>query len=95
MRVLTATIALGAAFAAAEPEYRHGVSFFGEFKYPPDFEHFDYVNPDAPKGGTLVLATGGNWNSFTPYLKQGHRRAGGQPFHGLPTVPLRRALRSV
>lgn len=31
----------------------HGISAFGELKYPPDFPHFDYVNPDAPKGGTM------------------------------------------
>ncbi len=35
--------------AAAEP--RHGLSVFGDLKYPADFKHFDYVNPDAPKGG--------------------------------------------
>ena len=32
---------------------RHGMSFFGGLKYAPDFKHFDYVKPDAPKGGTL------------------------------------------
>ncbi|NNL72721.1 MAG: ABC transporter substrate-binding protein [Silicimonas sp.] len=31
----------------------HGISAFGELKYPADFPHFDYVNPDAPKGGTM------------------------------------------
>jgi len=35
--------------AAAEP--RHGLSVFGDLKYPAGFKHFDYVNPDAPKGG--------------------------------------------
>ncbi|MEN5275454.1 extracellular solute-binding protein [Brucella sp. TWI432] len=34
----------------------HGLSAFGDLKYPPDFTHFDYVNPDAPKGGTFTLA---------------------------------------
>jgi microcin C transport system substrate-binding protein len=38
-----------AAPAAAEP--RHGLSVFGDLKYPAGFKHFDYVNPDAPKGG--------------------------------------------
>ena len=86
MRRLTAVIAFGAAVAAAEPTYKHGVSFFGKFKYPPDFEHFDYVNADAPKGGMLVLATGANWNSFTPYLNKGvvvpgvQHSMGSQPF---------------
>ena len=64
------TTAFGAS-SVAEPTYKHGVSVFGEFKYPPDFEHFDYVNPNAPKGGMLVLATGANWNSFTPLLHKG------------------------
>ena len=32
---------------------RHGMSAFGDLKYPPDFKHFDYVNPNAPKGGVF------------------------------------------
>lgn len=65
-RLFAATIALGSAFAAAEPAFEHGVSYFGEFKYPPDFAHFDYVNPEAPKGGTLVLESSSNWQVFNP-----------------------------
>jgi microcin C transport system substrate-binding protein len=45
-----ATLAVGPAAAQETPE-RHGMSYFGDLKYPPDFHHFDYVNPDAPKGG--------------------------------------------
>jgi len=33
----------------------HGMSAFGDLKYPADFQHFDYVNPDAPKGGVFSL----------------------------------------
>ena len=69
--LLAAATAATGVFAVAEPTFKHGVSFFGEFKYPPDFEHFDYVNPDAPKGGMIVLTTNVNWNSFTPYLYKG------------------------
>jgi len=36
---------------AAQDSERHGMSAFGDLKYPPDFKHFDYVNPNAPKGG--------------------------------------------
>src|SRR5262249_16000393 len=36
---------------AGEETERHGISAFGDLKYPPDFKHFDYVNPTAPKGG--------------------------------------------
>ncbi len=51
----------GAGFAAAlskraraqESEERHGISAFGDLKYPADFKHFDYVDPGAPKGGTF------------------------------------------
>jgi microcin C transport system substrate-binding protein len=38
---------------ATQETERHGMSAFGELKYPPDFEHFDYVNPNAPKGGVF------------------------------------------
>jgi microcin C transport system substrate-binding protein len=39
--------------AAAQEAERHGISAFGDLKYPPDFHHFDYVDPNAPKGGTF------------------------------------------
>ncbi|MXY57687.1 MAG: ABC transporter substrate-binding protein [Gammaproteobacteria bacterium] len=41
---------------AEPPAYRHGISLLHELKYPADFEHFEYANPDAPKGGELRLA---------------------------------------
>ena len=40
---------------AAPNEWQHGLSLFGELKYPADFKHFDYVNPNAPKGGVVRL----------------------------------------
>ncbi len=42
----------------------HGVSTFGDLKYPPDFEHFDYVNPDAPKGGVMSFRGTGASQTF-------------------------------
>ena len=65
-RSFATAVALGAVVAVAEPAFERGVSFFGKFKYPPDFEHFDYVNPDAPKGGMLVLESSSNWRAFNP-----------------------------
>jgi microcin C transport system substrate-binding protein len=47
------------ALAQAEVE-SHGISSFGDLKYPADFRHFDYVNPSAPKGGTFVH-TASSW----------------------------------
>ncbi|MFP4304938.1 extracellular solute-binding protein [Rhodosalinus sp.] len=52
----------------------HGYNFFDELSYPPDFEHFDYVNPDAPKGGEISLWAPGTFDSMNPYSRQG--RAG-------------------
>ncbi|MEL6915392.1 MAG: extracellular solute-binding protein [Pseudomonadota bacterium] len=39
--------------AWAEVTISHGYSAFGDLKYPADFKHFDYANPDAPRGGTM------------------------------------------
>jgi microcin C transport system substrate-binding protein len=58
--------AIGARLAAAQPAapasaspWRHGLSLFGDLRYPADFRHFEYVNPGAPKGGTVRLIAGG------------------------------------
>ncbi len=48
----------------AEPQWRHGLSLFGELKYPPGYKHFDYVNPQAPKGGTVRLVALGTFDNF-------------------------------
>lgn len=55
----------------AQAEPRHGVALHGEPKYPADFTHFDYVNPDAPVGGTLKLASQGGFDSFNPFIIKG------------------------
>jgi microcin C transport system substrate-binding protein len=55
-------------------ELRHGLSVFGELKYPPDFAHFDYVNPNAPKGGRIALIGEGanrTFDSFQGYILKG------------------------
>jgi microcin C transport system substrate-binding protein len=43
----------------------------GDVKYPPDFKHFDYVNPDAPKGGDVKLHAIGTFDSFNPFILRG------------------------
>jgi microcin C transport system substrate-binding protein len=45
-------------------------------KYPPGFHHFDYVNPNAPRGGDLILSAFGNFDSFNPYQLKGIPAAG-------------------
>ncbi len=53
----------------SETAWRHGASLFGDLKYPPGFKHFDYVNPNAPKGGTVRLTGfGGTYDNFNPVV---------------------------
>lgn len=46
----------------------HGASLVGELKYPADFPHFEYVNPDAPKGGRVRIDAVGTFDSFNPFI---------------------------
>jgi len=50
--------------AAGEPAWRHALSLFGDIRYPPDFKRFDYVNPDAPKGGVARMISIGTFDNF-------------------------------
>jgi microcin C transport system substrate-binding protein len=48
--------------------WRHGLSLFDSLKYPPGFEHFDYVRTDAPKGGSVRLTGFGTYDNFNPVV---------------------------
>ena len=63
----------------------HAYSNFGEVKYGPDFEHLDYVNPDAPKGGEIAQWAQGSFDSFNQYSRKGVPAA-------LNTIPYERIL---
>lgn len=66
------SIAASAPVRAAGPS--HGLSAFDQLKYPADFAHFDYVNPDAPKGGRLAMigtAATVTYDSFNGYILKG------------------------
>ena len=58
------------------PQRHHAVSLIGAPKYPADFKHFDYVNPDAPKGGLVRMADIGSFDSLNPILYKGEAAAG-------------------
>src|SRR5579864_1386950 len=61
-----------AASHAQETATTHGLSLYSDLKYGPDFAHFDYVNPDAPKGGTFREYTvGTSYDTFNPYALRG------------------------
>ena len=57
---------IGAARAqsAGDLPWRHALSLFGDIKYPADFKRFDYVNPDAPKGGVARMISLGTFDNF-------------------------------
>ena len=60
------------AAGALQAAPQHAVTLYDEApKYPADFTHFDYVNPDAPKGGTLRLSGFGGFDSLNPYISRG------------------------
>lgn len=56
---------------ALEPT--HGLAMHGDLKYPPAFTHFDYTNPDAPKGGDVRLSGVGSFDSLNPYILKGRQ----------------------
>ena len=66
---VVAGLALGSAQARAEPA--HGIAMHGAPKYGPDFQHLDYVNPDAPKGGELRRAATGTFDNLNPFIIKG------------------------
>ncbi|WP_107330605.1 extracellular solute-binding protein [Metapseudomonas otitidis] len=59
------------AAASATISESHGYAQFGGLKYPANFSHFDWVNADAPKGGTLRLMAFGTFDTLNPYTFKG------------------------
>ena len=59
---------LGTPALAQERQWQHGLSLFGELKYPDGFKHFDYVNPKAPKGGTVRMIAFGTFDNFNEVI---------------------------
>ncbi|WP_299964422.1 extracellular solute-binding protein [uncultured Roseobacter sp.] len=75
----TIAAVLGAALswssvASAEDEetiVTHGYNFYGALSYPADYPHFNYVNPDAPKGGEISFSALGTFDSMNPFSRKG------------------------
>ncbi len=65
---------------AAAPARTHAMSLMGEPRLPPGFPHFPYANPDAPKGGEVVLTRLGSFDSFNPFILRG------TPEFGVPII---------
>ncbi|MCG8691651.1 MAG: extracellular solute-binding protein [Minwuiales bacterium] len=75
--------------AQAEVRTLHALSLIGEPKYGPDFTHLEFVNPDAPKGGTLRMAFQGGFDSLNPFIIKGDPApAIGLTFETLMATPM-------
>lgn len=61
---------------ASQAEVVYGISAFGDLKYPADFPHFDYVNPDAPKGGLWSTGYEATYDSFNVFALKGNPALG-------------------
>jgi len=71
MRFLWLVLFLFILTPAHAQEAMHGIALHGSPKYPADFSHFDYTNPDAPKGGTLRMEAIGTYDTLNPFTLKG------------------------
>jgi microcin C transport system substrate-binding protein len=83
MRRLTAfalALLLAPAALAQAPAQKttvsHAFAIHGDVKYPADFKHYGYVNPDAPKGGDVKFAANGTFDNLNPFILRGVAGAG-------------------
>lgn len=75
-RFAAALLLASVAAPAAAGTVSHGLSLIGDLKYPAGFAHLDYVNPDAPKGGTLRRHAIGTFDTFNPFIIKGSAASG-------------------
>lgn len=75
MRILLAFFTLCAFATHALSTQTYALSIYGNPKYPKNFTHFDYINPNAPKGGTLKGFALGTFDSLNPFIQKGNPAA--------------------
>lgn len=61
-------------------QHQHAIAMHGAPKFPAGFTHYPYVNPDAPKGGSLTLSTTGSFDSVNPLIVKGKSAEGVRAF---------------
>ena len=72
--------------AKGETNISHAIAMHGEPKYPANFKHVEYANPNALKGGKVIFSSTGNYDSFNPFILKGSSAAGiGNLFETLTT----------
>ena len=68
----TGGLLFGVIACCAQAAPQHALTLYNEApKYPANFQHFDFVNPDAPKGGTFRMAGFGSFDSLNPFISKG------------------------
>jgi len=72
----TAKVPVCAAAEAGKTRISHGLSLFDSLKYPSDFKHLEYVNPNAPKGGEVRLSASGSFDTLNPFTLKGRAATG-------------------
>jgi microcin C transport system substrate-binding protein len=86
--ILAAGLILPLAIGIAAPAVgSYGLSLFGSLKYGPDFTHFDYADPQAPKGGSLSLPAIGTFDTLNPFVIKGVPADGVTRIFDTLTVP--------
>ncbi len=78
----TMVMLVSLAQVASAQDWQTSSSLMGDSKYGANFQRYDYVNPDAPKGGQLNQTVPGTFDSFNPYIVRGSPAAGLAPFGG-------------
>ena len=73
MILISAGLGVGNVTAA---QISHGIAMHGDLKYPSGFKHLEYVNPNAPKGGTVRLNSIGTFDSFNSFIVKGNPATG-------------------
>lgn len=71
LRLLFVCVSWSALVLSAHAEPRHAIAMQGEPALPPDYKHFPYVNPNAPKGGALRAARTGSFDNVNPFIIRG------------------------
>jgi microcin C transport system substrate-binding protein len=80
---------LGGPVSAQARVWKHGLSLFGQLKYPEGFKNFDYVNPSAPQGGTVRQVAFGTFDNFNTVVAgvKGNIAAGTELFRETLMTP--------
>lgn len=87
-RLLAVALVVLAAAPQAGAAPQHGIAMYGSPALPPDFVALPYANPDAPKGGRIVLGAAGGFDSLNPFILKGNA-AGGVAVHTVETLMAR------